>query len=57
MDTIANAIYERVSSYEFQKEFLMERPNDYFSINLIGVHPKIKEEFDYLWKADEIGLL
>jgi len=56
-DKIAESIYKRVSSYEFQKEFLMERPKDCDLLKSVGINPKIKEVFDYLWTGNEMGLL
>jgi len=48
---------EKFSSYEFQKDFLTETPEKYKDLIHIGFHYKIKDEFDWLFNAIDMGLM
>ena len=50
-------IFPELESYEYQKDFLEETPEDYEFLEIFGVHPDIKNEFDYLWDAETMGLM
>jgi len=44
-------------SYEYQKEFLNNSPEKYKDLIPIGFSKEIKEEFDWLFNAADMGLL
>ena len=58
----------KFKSYEFQKQFLIEQPERYRDLEQFNSHtfrgeknsgyaPGIEEEFDYLFKGEDMGLL
>jgi len=48
---------KKFRSYKFQKEFLTNTPEKYKDLEVIGYHTKIKEEFDWLFNASDMGLM
>jgi hypothetical protein len=50
-------VYPELESYEYQKKFLDERPEDYKLLEPFGINTKIKDEFDYLWSGENMGLM
>jgi len=51
--------FEKFRSYEYQKEFLTNTPEKYRDLKYgyIGFNSKIKEEFDWLFNAIDMGLM
>jgi hypothetical protein len=48
---------EKFGSYKYQKEFLTEHPEKYKELEYFGYNDKIKEEFDWLFNAVDMGLM
>ena len=48
---------EKFRSYEYQKDFLTKYPERYKDLIYLGYDPKIKEEFDWLFNASDMGLM
>jgi len=48
---------EKFGSYKFQKEYLTNNPEKYKDLEPIGYLEKIKEEFDWLFNAIDMGLM
>jgi len=48
---------KKFRSYKFQKQFLTEYPEKYKDLIQIGYHKKIKDEFDWLFNAADMGLM
>jgi Leucine-rich repeat (LRR) protein len=48
---------EKFGSYEYQKEYLTESPEKYKDLEYIGFNKQIKEEFDWLFNAIDMGLM
>ena len=42
--------------YNYQKKFLTEQPENFKDLEQYGILPEIREEFDYLFNADNMGL-
>ena len=47
----------KFGKYEYQKEFLTETPEKYKDLEPIGYNERIKEEFDWLFNAADMGLM
>jgi hypothetical protein len=52
-----NELKKIYGSYEYQKEFLTEFPEKYKDLEFVGYNDKIKEEFDWLFNAVDMGLM
>jgi len=48
---------EKFGTYEYQKEFLTNTPEKYKDLIHIGFNKKIKDEFDWLFNAIDMGLM
>jgi hypothetical protein len=48
---------EKFGSYEYQKEYLTNSPEKYKDLEPIGFNDKIKDEFDWLFNAIDMGLM
>jgi hypothetical protein len=48
---------QKFGSYKYQKEFLTNTPEKYKDLEPIGYNEKIKEEFDWLFNAIDMGLM
>ena len=57
VDSIEKLIREKLTSYEFQKEFLTKYPNKVKDLEHVGYNEDIKKEFEHLLSGDEMGLL
>jgi len=49
--------YFKFRSYEYQKEFLTKTPEKYNDLESVGYVNGIKEEFDWLFNAIDMGLM
>ena len=47
----------KFGSYEYQKEFLANTPEKYKDLEILGYNVKIKDEFDWLFNAADMGLM
>ena len=52
-----NKFGDKICDISYQKEFLTEHPERYKDLEFIGYAPYIKDMFDYLWSAVDMGLL
>ena len=57
VDSIEKLIREKLTSYEFQKEFLTEYPEKYKDLIPFKYAKGIKKEFSYIFNAEDMGLL
>jgi hypothetical protein len=48
---------EKFRSYKFQRKFLTEYPEKYKDLIQLGYHKKIKDEFDWLFNAADMGVM
>lgn len=48
---------EKFGSYEYQKNFLTTNPEKYKDLEYFGFPDEIKEEFDWLFNAADMGLI
>jgi hypothetical protein len=48
---------EKFGSYEYQKEYLTNSPEKYKDLEPIGYDHQIREEFDWLFNAIDMGLM
>ena len=49
--------FDKFSSFEFQKEFLENEPENYLDLKPIGYSKGIEELFPHLFDMDELGLI
>ena len=58
---IGNELYDPklndFESYEFQKQFLDKEPENFIALDLIGINPQIRQEFDHLWSGRDMGIV
>lgn len=48
---------EEFRSYDFQKDFLTKTPEKYKDLEYLGYNKQIKEEFDWIFNASDMGLM